>query len=130
MHLHLLFLCNKSIPFKIKKPTFTILFICISMFLFSQNLPLKILAIGDSNGEFDFGWVAQLQKIRSVDKIVNTSISGNTIGFDNLGRKQLNTLKNIDSYSEIKDVFKNITTDGIHLTEEGQIKLAGIIDNE
>ncbi len=60
----------------------------------------KILAIGDSNGEFDFGWVNQLKQLRFEDKIVNTSISGNTIGFDNLGNQKLNTLKNVDSYLE------------------------------
>jgi lysophospholipase L1-like esterase len=30
--------------------------------------------------------------------VVNKSISGNTIGFDNLGRESLNTLKNINRY--------------------------------
>lgn len=68
--------------------------------VFAQNSSLKILAIGDSNGEFDFGWVVQLQRIRPGDKIVNTAISGNTIGFDNLGRKELNTLRNVDSFME------------------------------
>ncbi|WP_158871213.1 SGNH/GDSL hydrolase family protein [Maribellus comscasis] len=67
-------------------------------FTIAQNSQLKILAIGDSNGEFDFGWVAQLQKIRLSDRIVNTAISGNTTGFDNLNRKELNTLRNVNSY--------------------------------
>ena len=66
-------------------------------FAFAQN-PKNILAIGDSNGAFDYGWVNQLQKILPNYKIFNTSISGNTIGFDNLGRPELNTLKNLDSY--------------------------------
>lgn len=58
----------------------------------------KIIAIGDSNGAFDYGWVAQLQKLLPNDVIYNTSISGNTIGFDNLGQTKLNTLKNLDAY--------------------------------
>lgn len=60
----------------------------------------KILTIGDSNGAIEGGWVEQLQKIRFSDAIYNTSIAGNTIGFDNLGNKSLNTLRNIDTYLE------------------------------
>lgn len=58
----------------------------------------NILVIGDSNGALKDGWVSQLQKFRFKDRILNTSISGNTIGFDNLGYKKLNTLRNIDFY--------------------------------
>ena len=65
--------------------------------MFSQNSK-SILAIGDSNGALNYGWVNQLQEILPNDKIYNTSISGNTIGFDNLGRDALNTLKNLDNY--------------------------------
>lgn len=59
----------------------------------------KILAVGDSNGAIDIGWVNQLKEIRFNDFIYNTCISGNTIGFDN-GWKALNTLRNIDQYLE------------------------------
>lgn len=59
---------------------------------------LNILTIGDSNGEFDFGWVTQLKSIRFDDFIYNSCISGNTIGYDNLNRPSLNTLKNVDRY--------------------------------
>ena len=83
-----------------KKIAIVFLLLLFTVSNFAQNTDLKILAIGDSNGEFDFGWVAQLQKIRSNDTIVNTAISGNTIGFDNLDRKELNTLRNIDSFME------------------------------
>ncbi len=83
-----------------KKIIAVFLFILFIVSTFAQSPHFKILAIGDSNGEFDFGWVTQLQKIRSTDKIINTAISGNTIGFDNLGRKQLNTLRNVDSFME------------------------------
>lgn len=66
---------------------------------FSQNSK-KIVTISDSNGAFDYGWVGQLQKMLPNDKIYNTSRPGNTIGFDNLGRPALNTLKNLDGYLE------------------------------
>ena len=58
----------------------------------------NILTIGDSNGAIEIGWVNQLKKIDFKDFIFNTSISGNTIGFDNNGREDLNTLKNVDQY--------------------------------
>ncbi len=62
--------------------------------------PKNILLIGDSNGALDYGWANQLKKIMPDDDIVNTSISGNTIGFDNGGYPHLNTLKMVDSYLE------------------------------
>jgi len=58
----------------------------------------QILAIGDSNGATQGGWVDQLQKLRSQDILINTCVSGNTIGFDNLERAELNTLKNLETY--------------------------------
>jgi lysophospholipase L1-like esterase len=58
----------------------------------------KILILGDSNGAIKEGWVDQLKSIRFNDFIYNTSISGNTVGFDNLGNKKLNTLRNADNY--------------------------------
>ena len=58
----------------------------------------SILTIGDSNGEYEKGWVFQLQQRRFEDKIFNTCISGNTIGFNNLGTARRNTLRNIDRY--------------------------------
>jgi lysophospholipase L1-like esterase len=61
---------------------------------------LKILTIGDSNGALPEGWVTQLRKIRTNDTIFNISISGNTIGFNNNGRKSLNTLANIGAYMD------------------------------
>ncbi len=62
--------------------------------------PKNILLIGDSNGAFEHGWANQLKKIRPADFIINTSVSGNTIGFDNGGFSKLNTLKMVDSYLE------------------------------
>ena len=61
---------------------------------------LNILAIGDSNGAATNGWPVQLQKLLPYSTIINTCISGNTIGFDNLGQEKLNTLKNITRYLE------------------------------
>ncbi|AEL24960.1 SGNH/GDSL hydrolase family protein [Cyclobacterium marinum] len=60
----------------------------------------KILAIGDSNGAKENGWVDQLRKAQFEDFIFNASISGNTIGFDNNGQEKLNTLTNLDRYME------------------------------
>jgi lysophospholipase L1-like esterase/pimeloyl-ACP methyl ester carboxylesterase len=54
-----------------------------------------ILAIGDSNGAAADGWVAQLRALRFRDLVINTSVAGNTIGFDNLDNPRLNTLRNI-----------------------------------
>lgn len=60
----------------------------------------SILVIGDSNSAIDSNWVTQLQEIRTSDIIYNTGISGNTIGFDNLGRKELNALRNVDGFMD------------------------------
>jgi len=53
------------------------------------------IVIGDSHAEMPTGWAHQLQNLRPQDSIYNFAISGNTIGFDNLGRKELNELRNI-----------------------------------
>lgn len=63
-----------------------------------EQRPRVILAIGDSNGASEQGWVNQLQTLRPHDTILNFSRSGNTIGFDNLGRQDLNTLRQIGRY--------------------------------
>jgi len=57
-----------------------------------------ILTISDSNGTFEYSWPQQLKKLLPYSTVVNRSISGNTIGFDNLDRIELNTLKNINRY--------------------------------
>jgi len=64
---------------------------------FSQNSK-HLLVLGDSNGALNYGWVSQLQKMLPDDIIFNTSVSGNTIGFDNLEKTELNTLKNLNKY--------------------------------
>jgi len=74
------------------------LMVSISAQMLAQR---TIVTIGDSNGASDMGWVNKLKSIRTQDSIFNYSISGNTIGFDNLDNEKLNTLKNIHSY--IKD---------------------------
>ncbi len=58
----------------------------------------NILIIGDSNGAAPDGWVEQMKVMDFNNFIYNTSISGNTIGFDNNGQKSLNTLRNIDRF--------------------------------
>jgi lysophospholipase L1-like esterase/pimeloyl-ACP methyl ester carboxylesterase len=59
---------------------------------------ISILCIGDSNGAAADGWPVQLQKLMPYSTIINSCISGNTIGFDNLGQTRLNTLSTIDNY--------------------------------
>lgn len=67
----------------------------------------NVLVIGDSNGAIQEGWVTQLKEERFPDFIYNTSISGNTIGFDNLANKNLNTLRQVDHYLEDTDQALN-----------------------
>lgn len=62
--------------------------------------PLNILTIGDSNGAAENGWPMQVRKLLPFSTVINKSVSGNTIGFDNLDQEKLNTLKNIDRYLE------------------------------
>lgn len=76
--------------------------ILISFFISCQsnklNDKITILTIGDSNGFGPGKWPDQLAKMLG-DKynVVNNSQGGRTVGFDNLGRVELNTLKQIDT---------------------------------
>lgn len=67
---------------------------------------LNILTIGDSNGALANGWPTQLKNLLPDATLINKSISGNTIGFDNLDQVKLNTLKNIDRY--LGEAFKEL----------------------
>lgn len=67
---------------------------------------LNILTIGDSNGALAYGWPVQIKNLLPDATVVNKSVSGNTIGFDNLDQVKLNTLKNIDQYMD--DAFKEL----------------------
>lgn len=74
---------------------------CVSLLAFSSfslQKGKRTLVLGDSNGAAAQSWVMQLKKMRPEDTFCNLSIYGNTIGFNNLKRDTLNTLKNIDSY--------------------------------
>ncbi len=85
-----------SILFILSFSTFSLLQYFLSM---ASGAPGRcILAIGDSHGASEAGWVAQLVRLRPDDRIINTCKSGNTIGFDNLDSEGLNTLKNIGTY--------------------------------
>ncbi len=69
-------------------------------FLTSCSTPLAkkhLLVIGDSNGA-NQGWVYQLQELRGGGPLVNTSLGGNTIGYDGMGELRRNTLENLTSY--------------------------------
>jgi lysophospholipase L1-like esterase/dienelactone hydrolase len=73
-----------------------------------NHIPAKtILAIGDSNGANPGGWVDQIKSLQFNNHFINTSISGNTIGFDNLGQTSKNTLKNISNILKEHDAGKN-----------------------
>jgi lysophospholipase L1-like esterase len=68
--------------------------------LFTCSAPLSqrhLLVIGDSNGA-NKGWVYHLQELRGGGPLVNTSIGGNTIGFDGMGELRRNTLENLTAY--------------------------------
>ena len=66
----------------------------------------NILTIGDSNGTFAYSWPVQIKNLLPDATVINKSISGNTIGFDNNDQVKLNTLKNIDRYLE--EAFKEL----------------------
>ena len=61
---------------------------------------MLVLIIGDSNGHGADSWPEQLRTLLPWSTIINTSVPGNTIGFDNLDQPELNTLKNADRYIE------------------------------
>jgi lysophospholipase L1-like esterase len=67
---------------------------------FCHTKPMHILLIGDSNGEASQGWVYQLKELMPGSVLYNTSIPGNTIGFNNLNNPKLNALQNINRYLE------------------------------
>jgi len=71
---------------------------------------LKILTIGDSNGAFEYGWPQQLMKLLPYSTVINKSISGNTIGFDNLDQPRLNTITNINQ--SLDEAFNNLGANG------------------
>lgn len=80
--------------------TYLLLFSLLLM-LSTCQLPLakrNILVIGDSNGEDKKGWVFQFQQLRKGGPVVNTAIGGNTIGFDGMGRLELNTIQQLTTY--------------------------------
>ncbi|WP_339717524.1 GDSL-type esterase/lipase family protein [Cyclobacterium amurskyense] len=76
---------------------------CLTSVALDQVDTDKVLVIGDSNGAKENGWVDQLKKTYFEDFIYNTSISGNTIGFNNNDQKKLNTLLNVDRYMNEAD---------------------------
>jgi len=87
-----------STQFQIRWPKHFSALVFLIFTLTSSFAQRNIVAIGDSNGASDIGWVNQLEFLRPEDSIYNYAISGNTIGFDNLGQERLNTLKNIGAY--------------------------------
>lgn len=82
-----------------RNPGFIVL-LALASLSFSCKSQQNILILGDSHGAVEQGWVYHLQKLRPKDKFCNLSISGNIIGFSNLDRDTLNTIRNIHSYLE------------------------------
>ncbi len=75
----------------------------------TKNTSRNIIALGDSNGAFKNGWVMKIDSMLPNDTVKNYSKGGRTIGFDNLGRTELNELKVMES--QLKDAdstLKNI----------------------
>ncbi|WP_167641615.1 SGNH/GDSL hydrolase family protein [Neolewinella marina] len=73
----------------------------VLLLLGSCQQPLKkrnVLVIGDSNGAAGRGWVYQFQQQRGGGPLVNTALSGNTIGFTDAGNRERNTLENLTPY--------------------------------
>jgi lysophospholipase L1-like esterase len=76
------------------------LFYFLLLSLFTCSTPISkhhLLVIGDSNGA-NKGWVYHLQELRGGGPLVNTSIGGNTFGFDGMGELRRNTLENLTAY--------------------------------
>jgi len=61
-------------------------------------LDASILVIGDSNATGPDSWPERLKVLLPYSTVINFSVPGNTTGFDNLGRPELNTLKQIEGY--------------------------------
>ena len=79
--------------------TLSLLFLA-AFLLVSCNPPLNkrhVLVIGDSNGAGE-GWVYAFQEARGGGPLVNTSIGGNTFGFNGMGQLRLNTLEQLTNY--------------------------------
>lgn len=88
------------IPFMMKT-ILTLSLVVAFLLLAGCRTPLarrNILVIGDSNGAAGNGWVYQLQQLRNQGPMVNTAISGNTLGFTDNGNRDRNTLENLTSY--------------------------------
>ena len=81
------------------------LFVFVLFLSCSSDRSKFILTIGDSHGASETGWVNQLKNLRPDDSILNVAISGNTIGFDNLGQESLNELKNIREHLSKADEY-------------------------
>mgnify|MGYP002346981113 FL=1 len=67
----------------------------------NPSLEAAILVIGDSNAAGRASWPSRLGVLLPRAEVINMSVSGNTAGFDNLGRQELNTLKQLDRYVEM-----------------------------
>ncbi len=86
------------------------------LFLFpiASAFAQRVVVIGDSNSAIEDNWTNYLKDELPGLELVNLSVSGNTIGFDNLGQKSLNTLTNLSSYlNEARRTFNDSVPDVI-----------------
>lgn len=70
----------------------------LPVYEYDSSKKMNILTVGDSNGAAQNGWPVQLAKLLPFSTVINESVSGNTIGFNNLDNPKLNTLRNMEAY--------------------------------
>lgn len=97
----------------------------------TETKPLKILTLGDSNGALPFGWVNQLRKIRP-DEMLEEKYKGGMERVTKLNEQLAGIARDenvyfINTCRILYPVFKNLTTDGVHLNADGQKMIALII---
>jgi acyl-CoA thioesterase-1 len=78
------------------KLSYLVLVVMIGLASCSSDHAKFIIIIGDQNSAGENSWISQIDTMFADEKIVNFSVPGNTLGFDNLENPKLNSLKNID----------------------------------
>jgi hypothetical protein len=97
----------------------------------AKEKPLKIFTLGDSNGALPFGWVNQLKEI-GPDEMLEEKYKGGMERVTKLNEQLLRIAKEekvyfINTCQILYPVFKNLTSDGVHLNADGQKIIALII---
>jgi lysophospholipase L1-like esterase len=87
--------------------------IILSLLPIAMTFGQKVLVIGDSNSAIENTWTTFLPSELLSLELLNKSVSGNTIGFDNNGQSRLNTLKNLSDYLGDLEAFNDSVPDVI-----------------